>query len=77
MRKEKGHIILLHFFPLLSCKIYHAHVCACEVASVMHLDHASEPASHYVSCIAGGFFSTSAAWEAQHAYNWHKKTYIY
>ena len=24
-----------------------------------------EPASHYVPCIAGGFFTTSATWEAQ------------
>ena len=39
----------------------------------MHLHHASEPASHYVTCIAGGFFSTSATWEAQHTYNWYKK----
>ena len=65
--------IFSHFWAVK----YTMHMCACEVASVMHLDHASEPASHYVSCIAGGFFSTSAAWEAQHAYNWHKKTYIY
>ena len=63
-------LLFLNFLNIFSLQLV-------EVASVMHLDHASEPASHYVSCIAGGFFSTSAAWEAQHAYNWHKKTYIY
>ena len=29
-----------------------------------------EPASHYVPCIAGGFFTTSATWEALSNAEW-------